>query len=453
MLRKNEIHRITVTDLNHLGFGVGRVDGQVVFVSGAVTGDEAEVRIIAVKKNYAVARTERILRPSPYRVDGGCTVRGCGGCVYRAVTYEYERQVKRRVVENAFRRVGLPAQVASVQSVGPCEHYRNKAQYPVAAASDGLRIGFFGAKSHRVVEAADCRLQPPVFAQIVAALRGFFEERRIPAYDEESHTGLLRHIYLRRATVTGELLLTLVLNGSALPDEAGLVSCARAAAPALVGILINENTARTNVICGDKYRVLWGRDYMVDELCGVRLRITPAAFYQVNHDAAEALYRRARELAALTGRETLFDLYCGVGSIGLSMADGAAALYGIEISESAVACAKQNARDNGIENAHFFCADAAGAEHILDRAEASLGRAIVPDVVLLDPPRKGCEESLLDFICERSPARIVYISCNPETLARDAAYLCARGYGMGEVFPYDLFPRTGHVESVVCFKK
>ncbi len=453
---KNASVTLDVTDLNNLGFGVAHMDGMTVFVSGAVDGERVRARILTVKKTYAVAKAEEILTPSPHRITPACTARGCGGCAYRQISYAHEREVKRDIVRAAFRRAGVEATVGEVRTPQTPDgkaltcHYRNKAQYPVAAAPDGgYRIGFYGAKTHRVAEAAECPLQPESFAAVVQTLRAFFEKRRIPAYDEETHTGLLRHIYLRQAWESGEILVTLVVNGEELPCESELIETLRNAHPAIIGILLNTNTEDTNVICGETYRTLWGRAYLTDVLAGVRLRIAPSAFYQVNHAAAELLYAKAKELACLTGREQVLDLYCGCGSIGLSMARAAREVVGVEIEPSAVECARQNAADNGIENARFYCGDAGDPGRLLDAAVADM--KLSPDVVILDPPRKGSTPELLASLAAHAVKRIVYISCNPETLARDARILLSHGYRMGEVTPFDLFPRTGHVEAVTYF--
>ncbi len=453
-MKKNQIIEVVTDDLNNLGFAVAHVDGMAVFVSGAVDGERLRVRIISVKRNYAVARTEELLTPSPHRITPLCPARGCGGCAYGMLDYAHELTLKRRSVLAAFRRVGMPAtEVMPVRAVQGEEgyvttHYRNKAQYPVTQGADGSYIiGFYGAKSHRVAEAADCPLQPREFAALVETLRGFFETYRIPAYREESGEGLLRHIYLRRAHVNGEILLTLVINGKRMPHETELVACVREAHPAVAGILINVNTEDTNVICGTEYRTLWGRDHIVDELAGVRLRLAAPAFYQVNHDAAELLYAHAAALAELSGSERVLDLFCGCGSIGLSMAHAAREIIGVEIVPEAVECARLNAAESGISNARFFCGDAGDTDLLLKDAIADG----VPDVVVLDPPRKGCTPALLEKLAELSVSRIVYISCNAETLARDAKLLCERGYGMSAVTPFDLFPRTSHVECAAVF--
>jgi 23S rRNA (uracil1939-C5)-methyltransferase len=457
VLNKNQCVEAEITDLNNLGFGVAHVDGLTLFVSGAVDGELVRAEVLSVKPTYAVARAKEILRPSPYRIPPACSVRGCGGCAYGAVSYDHEAALKRAYVKHAFRKAGMDVCVEEVTTPNVdgeplTVRYRNKAQYPVAQDKNGnYLIGFYAAKSHRVLEAASCPLQPTVFGEIVETLRAYFVRYRVPAYREETQEGLIRHIYLRRGDESGEILLTLVLNGTHLPDEDALVATLRARHPALVGILVNTNTRDTNVICGDTWRTLWGRDYLIDTLAGVKLRISPAAFYQVNHAAAELLYAAAGELAQLTGEEQLLDLYCGCGSIGLSMAHRVREVVGVEIEPEAVACARGNARLNGIENARFYCGDAGDARHLLDEAITRL--QLAPDIVVLDPPRKGSTAELLSYLAELGIPRIVYISCNPDTLARDAAYLGTLGYTMGAVKPFDLFPRTGHVECVTVLSR
>ena len=453
MLTKNQILTLTVTDLNNLGYGVTHHQGQVVFVSGAVDGDVVEAQIISVKRTYAIARTRAIITPSAHRIAGTCTAKGCGGCAYRLISYEHEKEIKRASVASEFHKVGVGVEVAPVVSTDITSHYRNKAQYPVSQDKDGrYHIGFYAPHSHRVVDADACPLQPKVFSEILATLRAFFEAHKLPAYDEESHSGTIRHIYLRRGTVTGEILLTLVVNDTYIPAEEALVATVTAAHKDIVGIVLNSNMERTNVICGDRWRTLWGRDYIEDVLCGVRLRLSAPAFYQVNHDATELLYRHAATLAGLTGEEQLLDLYCGAGSIGLSMAHLAKEVIGVEVIPEAVENAAENAARNGITNAHFYCCDATDPFAML--MQISERGPIAPDVVILDPPRKGCDAELLTMLADREIPRIVYISCNPATLARDTKHLLSLGYSLASpVTPFDLFPRTGHVESVVCLTR
>lgn len=454
-MKKNECFDVEITDMNFLGFGIAKVDGCVLFVSGAVTGDTARVRVIKVCRTYAVARTERILVPSKHRVEDGCAVSAaCGGCAFRCVDYAYERTLKEASVRQSFVRQGLrEVDVAPLAGDGRVDRYRNKAQYPVRRAADGkLAVGFFAAKSHRVLACADCPLQNPAFALIVAEIRAFCEAHEIPAYDEETGHGLLRHIYLRIGEATGEVMLCLVLCGKSLPHADEFVARITEKFPAVVSVFLNHNEENTNVVLGSDFTRLYGKPYIEDILCGVRLRITPQSFYQVNRGAAELLYGKAAELAALTGRETLLDLYCGIGSIGLSMAKHAGRLIGIETVASAVACAKENAAQNGITHAAFYCGDASDTQALLKSAKDAEGD-FIPDVVVLDPPRKGCTEQLLADLGKMGAKKIVYISCNPETLARDAKFLLSDGWTMGTVYPFDLFCRTGHVECCTSFEK
>ena len=457
-IRKNDLLKLRIEEVNNLGCGVGHVEedgapGRVVFVRDAVTGDEVLARVIKAQKSYLVARIEELLSPSPLRVEDACKARGCGGCVYRKISYEQELRMKRSYVENAFRKAGLSdVFVGEVQSTGVTEGYRNKAQYPVANGKDGMQVGFFATGTHRVVPTEECLLQPPIFGEICRFICSFCDKNNIRAYEEETGRGLLRHIYLRSGARTGEILVTLVVNGKRLPAEERLAYGLAKAFPSVVGILINVNEKNTNVVLGKDDRTLFGRAELEDELCGRRFRIAPHAFYQVNHDACELLYGIAKEKAALTGNETLLDLYCGIGTIGISMADRAGRVVGIEIVEEAVQCANANAERNHISNASFYCGDASDARRLLENAER-LGGRITDATVILDPPRKGSTEELISYLAERRFGRIVYVSCNPDTLARDCVLFRALGYEIGEVTPVDLFPRTGHVESVVCLTR
>lgn len=454
-MKKNDLFEVTVTDMNFLGFGIARVDDCVLFISGAVTGDLARVRIIKVCRTYAIARTECVLTPSSHRVCDSCAVSAaCGGCAFRNVNYTYERALKEASVKQSFIRQGLrEVEVAPLVSNGRIDRYRNKAQYPIRRAKNGeIAIGFFAAKSHRVLACEDCLLQNAAFAPIVREIRAFAEEYHISVYDEESGHGLLRHIYLRIGETSGEIMLCLVLCGDSLPHSVQFVSRITEKFPQVVSVFLNHNTENSNVVLGKDFTRLFGKSYIEDTLCGVRLRITPQSFYQVNRGAAELLYDKAAELAALSGRETLLDLYCGIGSIGLSMAKRAKRLIGIETVDAAVCCAKENAAQNGIENAAFYCGDATDTRSLLRLARDAEGD-FAPDVVILDPPRKGCTEQLLADLGKMGAKKIVYISCNPETLARDAKFLLSDGWAMGTVYPFDLFCRTGHVECVTLLTK
>jgi 23S rRNA (uracil1939-C5)-methyltransferase len=333
-------------------------------------------------------------------------------------------------------------------------HYRNKAQYPVSRDKDGkYHIGFYAPKSHRVTDAVDCPLAPDVFTDILREVRDFLAKHSISTYDEESGEALVRHIYLRRGEVSGEILLTVVINGTSLPHSNDLVDRITKKFPEVVGILTNENTKDTNIILGETYRTLFGRDYIFDTLAGVNLKITAPSFYQVNHNCAELLYAKARELAELREGDLLLDLYCGAGSIGLSMARDCREVIGIEIVDSAVECARFNAENNGIKNASFYTGDAKDTKKLLEPAEVARGEKIMPDVVIFDPPRGGSDEALLRHVASLNPRKIVYISCNPATLARDMVILKEVGYIGDVVTPVDMFPGTGHVESVVALTR
>ena len=446
---------LSIHDLNNLGFGVGKApDGRAVFVAGAVAGDVVSVQLIKINRGFAVGKLREILTPSPHREEGFCEApSSCGGCVYRNLTYERELELKRNYVKHAFLKAGLDdVTVESVRGTGVTRGYRNKAEYPIAMGKDGLFGGFYAPKTHRVVPGACCSLQPEIFGEILRAVCAFFTERGVSAYDEVTGKGLLRHLFLREGARGGEIMVMPVINGNALPDEAAFVAMLREKFPRVSSVMLNVNKKSTNVVLGKDFRLLYGTPYLTDVLCGKKFRIAPDAFYQVNHDAAELLYSIAAERTGLEGKGLLLDLYCGAGTIGLSMAERAGELIGIEIVPAAVECAKHNAAANGVANASFYCGDAANAEGLLSAAEAERG-TLHPDVVVLDPPRKGCDAELLHFLSERAVPRIVYVSCGPDSLARDCALLRTLGYEIGPVTPVDLFPRTGHVESVVCLTR
>lgn len=454
-IKKNDVFITYIDDITNLGFGVARYKGKVVFIAGAVPGDAVEVKIIKVGSSYCVGRIENFIEYSGHRVEYRCKNAKCKSCAYRSVHILLEKELKENFVANEFKKAGLSDIEIAPLVLSPKEkEYRNKAQYPVSMDKTGrITVGFYAPKSHTVNEAADCPLSPSVFTEIIEVIRTFAEEFGISVYSEDCGRGLLRHIYLRKGEISGEILLTLVINGNSLPRSDELVERITTKFPDTVGILLNENTKNTNVILGDKFVTLWGRDYIYDTLAGVKLKISAPAFYQVNHGVAELIYKRARELASIEKNDTVLDLFCGAGSIGLSMARDAKRIIGIEIIPEAIECAKENAKENGIENAYFFVGDATESENLLLSAERTLGEKIAPDVVILDPPRAGCEEKLLSFVSSLSPKRIVYVSCNPTTLARDIKFLRGLGYSTNKAEIFNMFPMTGHVETIVCLCK
>ena len=460
-IKKNDIIELEITDLNNLGCGVGRTeDGIAVFVKGAVTGDRVLAKIIKVASSFLVGRLEKILVSSENRMDGqglrqkDCTApNSCGGCIYRNIKYEHELELKRDYVKNAFRKAGLPdVTVLDTAHTERVTGYRNKGQYPVREVGGRIKAGFFASKTHDLIPCDNCLLQPEIFGGIVAFVVGFAEKNKIRAYDEEKGKGLLRHIYLRIAEKTGQIMVCLVINGDKMPYAERFAEELVEKFPSVTSVMLNINKKNTNVILGERFICIGGNDYIIDQLCGLSFKISAGSFYQVNRDGAEMLYGLARERAQLTGKETVADLYCGAGTIGLSMAKNAARIVGVEIVDEAVECAKENAKLNDVENAYFFCGDASDTRGLLATAKDTLGN-FCPDVVIIDPPRKGTTEELVNYLDSLGVPRIVYVSCNPDTLARDCAWFAEKGYEIGEVTPVDLFPGTGHVESVVCLTR
>ena len=421
-LSKNQNVELYIDSFTSEGSGVGRYENMAVFVSGAAAGDKVTAHIIKAKKTYAVARVEKVLKPAKSRIMPACPYfPSCGGCAFQHISYEKEKEHKKKRVEDAFSHIAhINIEAETLLSDNKTTCYRNKAQYPVSFDRQ-LKIGFFAPRSHRVVDCENCILQPPIFADIVKIFRKFIIKNGITVYDSEKHTGLLRHIYLRLAEATGEVMVCAVINGEDLPHKNELIK-KLTEIPSVKSIVLNINRDRTNVILGKECVTVWGNDCIYDVLCGVKVRLSPLSFYQVNHDMAQQLYEKAAEYACLSGKETVLDMYCGTGTIGLSMAKKAKRIIGAEIVPEAVLDARRNALENGIENAEFICADAGEA------AQELSSRGIKPDVVLLDPPRKGCSEMLLAEIVKMSPERIVYVSCDPSTLARDCSRFKDLGY-------------------------
>lgn len=445
-LVKNQEIELKIEGCSAEGNGVGHYDGMAVFVAGAAVGDTVTAHIIKAKKNYAVAVIKDIITPSPDRITAECPVfRSCGGCAFSHISYDAEKKIKRQRVTDAFQRIGhIDIPVRGVITA-ETERYRNKAQYPVGFDKD-IKAGFYAQKSHRIIDCADCLLQPREFGEIVGAVKSWMREFNISAYNSETGKGLVRHIYLRKGFSTGEIMVCLVINSKSLP-KADALADRLFEFSGVKSFVINENRESTNVILGKKCTTVRGSDYIEDILCGVRIRLSPLSFYQVNRSGAELLYGKAAEYAALTGEETVLDLYCGAGTIGLSMAKNAKKIIGVEIIPEAVRDAKSNAEANGITNAEFFCGDARAAVKMLR------SRGIKPDAVILDPPRKGCDREVLECVGEMNPQKIVYVSCDASTQARDCAVLRELGYETLEATPVDMFPRTVHIESVAKLVK
>ena len=453
-LQKNQILTLRIERLSSDGSGVAHsADGEAVFVPGTAPGDEARVRIVKDCGRYAFGILDELLTPSPDRVSVDCPVAGpCGGCSLRHLDYAAELRAKQESVLDAFRRIGgLEVPVLDILPSPDVDRYRNKVQFPVGIDKNGVPcIGFYAGRTHRIVPCPDCKLQPSVLNEIGNALCAFFAQQGIRPYDEQSGKGLVRHIFLRRGAHSGQIMVCLVCTRAKLPHAEQLCTALRGQFPAISTILLNVNAKSTNVILGSENHILYGPGYIEDTLCGVPVRLGPLSFYQVNTLAAERLYGVAAQYAQLTPDDTLLDLYCGMGTIGLSMAEQCRELIGVEIVPEAIESAKANAARMGeavAAKSRFFCADAGQA------ATQLAAEGLHPDIVMLDPPRKGCDEATLSAVVRMAPHRVVYVSCNPATAARDAAWLEKNGYHTEKVQPVDLFPRTKHCECVLLMSK
>ena len=453
-LQKNQILTLRIERLSSDGSGVAHsADGEAVFVPGTAPGDEARVRIVKDCGRYAFGILDELLTPSPDRIPVDCPVAGpCGGCSLRHLDYAAELRAKQESVLDAFRRIGgLEVPVLDILPSPEVDRYRNKVQFPVGVDKNGAPcIGFYAGRTHRIVPCPDCKLQPGVLNEIGNALCAFFAQQGIRPYDEQSGKGLVRHIFLRRGAHSGQIMVCLVCTRAKLPHAEQLCTALREQFPAISTILLNVNAKNTNVILGGENHILYGPGYIEDTLCGVPVRLGPLSFYQVNTLAAERLYGVAAQYAQLTPDDALLDLYCGMGTIGLSMADQCRELIGVEIVPEAIESAKANAARMGkavAAKSRFFCADAGQA------ATQLAAEGLHPDIVMLDPPRKGCDVATLSAVVRMAPRRVVYVSCNPATAARDAAWLEKNGYHAEKVQPVDLFPRTKHVETVVLLSK
>ena len=450
MLKKNDIITLEITGMTNEGNGVGRYEGITVFVPLTAVGDVIECHIVKIQKSFCYGIVKRIITPSEKRCDDGCTsFTKCGGCSFRHFSYEEELRIKEDFVKSSFERIGkIFVQHEPILGADRIERYRNKAQYPVAQQEGKAVCGFYSRRSHRLIAFDDCVLQPEIFGHIAKEIINYLNNNSIPAYDEESGKGLVRHIYIRRGEHSGEIMVCIIVTDlnkcGKLFGAAGVLTKKFSD---IVSIVLNENSKKTNVIMGKKFSLLYGRQTISDTMCGNKINLSPQSFYQVNTIQAERLYSLAEEYAGLNSNDVLLDLYCGAGTIGLSMASKVKKLIGVEIIDSAIENAKLNAQNNGIGNAEFICGDAGQVAQIL------YNRGERPNVIIADPARKGCDRETLEYMAKMSPDRIVMISCNHATAARDCAIMQELGYKVEKVRAVDLFPRTTHVESVVLLTK
>lgn len=445
ILNKNDIIELNIDDITFEGNGVGKLsDGMVIFVPGCTAGDKIRAKIVKVKKNYAFAIAEEYIELSPDRQENDCDIYiKCGGCCFRHIAYSAELKVKQNTVCENLKKEGIRTKINEIVGSPAINGYRNKAQLPIKSGENGkISIGFYAKRSHRVIDLTTCRLHPDFFDDIIAYTRDFAEKYQIKAYNEADNSGLLRHLYIRYGEATGEIMVCLVINGRKMPNSdafaAGLININKN----IKSIMLNVNTAKTNVILGSKNILLYGSRFISDIICGNTYHISPTSFYQVNRRATEILYTIAGDLAAPNKDETLLDLYCGIGTIGLSLANRVKRVVGVEIVPDAVDDAKKNAQINNIKNAEFICGDAEAAARLL------MQQGEHADIIIVDPPRKGCSPILLETIFKMSPKKIVMISCNSATMARDIKILTNMGYNIQKIQPVDMFPRTGHVECV-----
>ena len=444
MIRKNDELCVTIEDYSNEGHGIARVDGYVLFVPGGAVGETLRVHVVKVGRSFGYAKILEIITPSRDRCESDCTVSSrCGGCAFRHISYESELRHKADKVKNALERIGgiarppmLPI-LAAEQTCG----YRNKAQYPIRMQNGKITAGFYASGSHRVIETERCPLQPEIFDKLLSFTLEYMNSHHLTAYDEQTGKGLVRHLYLRKGEKSGEIMVCLVLNGERLPDD--FLPTLTTAFPAVKCVCINENREKTNVILGKRTYFLTERTYILDKLLGKEFAISPASFYQVNPVQTERLYATAADLAQIGKTETVLDLYCGIGTIGICTASHAKTLVGIEVVEQAVANAAANAARNGLTNTRYLCADAKqGAAQLIAEGYRF-------DTIIIDPPRKGCDEQTLQALCALAPEKLVYISCDPATLARDIKYLTQHCFTFVSATPVDLFPRTTHVECCV----
>ena len=444
-LAKNQEHIVAIEGYGEGGMGVARIDGRVVFVHGALRGETCRVLILKTLKSVAFAKVLEVIEPSGARVESDCPYfPRCGGCTYRHMSYEEELRLKKQRVQDNLARIGGSAVVVEeILGAADTLRYRNKAQYPVS--KDG-RVGFYRARTHEVIECEQCLLVKSEADAAAEALREYMRRCRVAGYDEKTGRGLVRHLYVR-SNATGESLICVLVNGDRLPKEDRLVTLLRDACPECAGIVLGTNTKKGNVILGDRYRTLWGEDRLEDTLCGKTFRLSVPSFYQVNRAQAERLYAKAIEFADLTGRETVLDLYCGAGTITLALSDHAKKVLGAEIVPEAIDDARENAVRNEVKNVEFFCGDAS------DVAKKLAQEHLRPDVITVDPPRKGLAPDVVESIAEMQPERVVYVSCDSATMARDVKRFAELGYTATRAAAVDMFPRADHIETVCLLSK
>ncbi len=450
-MKKDDLIQIKIEDMGTDGAGIGKMDGFALFIKDAIIGDVVEAKIMKMKKNYGYARLMKILEPSPWRVEPACPVaRQCGGCQIQAMAYEEQLRFKENKVKNNLKRIGGFEEIPFEPICG-MEHpfgYRNKAQFPIGRDKDGnIVAGFYAGRTHSIIPNRKCLLGVQENEKILDNVIAFMEAEHIAPYDEKTGKGLVRHVLIRYGFTTKEIMVCLVINGRKVKNIQKLVDGLKEI-PGMTSITLNVNTEKTNVILGREMISVWGQDYIEDYIGDVKYQISPLSFYQVNPVQTKKLYEKALEYAGLTGNETVWDLYCGIGTISLFLAQQAKQVYGVEIVPAAIEDAKNNAKINGIENAEFFVGK---AEEVLPEKYAADG--IYADVIVVDPPRKGCEESLLDTIVEMGPKRVVYVSCDSATLARDLKYLAERGYEVVKANVVDQFPMSVHTECVTLLQR
>lgn len=448
-LHRGDLLQVSIETATIDGSGVARVDGQVVFVPGALPGERCSVRIAHVGRSAVFAQLLSVLTPSVHRVEPDCPYFPlCGGCALRHMDYEQELALKQAHVQSCLTRIGgQTISALPITGAAQTDGYRNKVQFPVQEQEGRPVAGFFSGKTHRVIPVRHCRIQPDCADAIRGAVLAWMEQYHIRAYDEQTHTGYIRHIYIRFGAESGQILVCIVANCAQLPKKKQLVAALLAAEPGITTIVFSPNTKKGNTVLGTEFHPLYGDGTITDTLCGLQFRLSAPAFYQVNHAQAERLYEKAVQLAGLTGNETVLDLYCGTGTITLCLARHAKKAIGVEIVPQAIEDAKFNAAQNGMENAEFFCMDAGQAAKML------ADRRTRPDVIVVDPPRKGVSADVIEAISAMAPQRIVYVSCDPATLARDLKLLTAAGYTLQTAEAFDLFPRCAHVETVCLLSK